>query len=207
MFSLQRLITKDDRVFDLLEASAEQGRISIQCLTQLLKRKQSSLDEFVAVRRKDKQVTNEIREHLVQTFVTPLDREDIEELSNALYKIPKTAEKFSERYLISGLLTENADFSEHLAMLEKAGELVVSLVKSLRGDISSSRAQVEHAELQRIEGEADKLMIRALRELYSASDSSLRPLAMKDLYELLEKVFDRCRDAGNAVFMVALKHS
>jgi uncharacterized protein Yka (UPF0111/DUF47 family) len=194
-------------VFDLLEESAEQGHVSIQCLIQLLKRQQWSPDSFVAARRKDKQVTREIREHLVQTFVTPLDREDIEALCNALYKIPKTAEKFSERYLIAGALTENTDFSEQLAMLERAGQLVVSLVKGLRGDLELSRAQTEHSELQRIEGDADKLMIRSLRDLYSAPDSSLRAVAMKDLHELLERIFDRCRDAGNVVFMVALKHS
>ncbi len=207
MFSLQRVLVKDDRVFDLLEESAEQGHQSIRGLIELLKNDRDSLETLVEARRREKRVRNEIREYLVQTFVTPLDREDIETLSTALYKIPKTAEKFSERYLVAGRLTENADFSEQLVMLERAGELVVSLVRNLRGDLDLSRAQVEHKELQRIEGDADKLMIRTLRELYSGASSSLGTMALKDLHELLERIFDRCRDVGNAVFMVALKHS
>jgi uncharacterized protein Yka (UPF0111/DUF47 family) len=80
-------------------------------------------------------------------------------------------------------------------------------VKGLRNDLELSRAQAQHKELQQIEGDADKLMIRSLRDLYSNPESSLRALVMKDLHELLEKIFDRCRDAGNVVFMVALKHS
>lgn len=207
MFSLQRYLSTDERIFDLLEASAEQGHCSIQSIVQLLARQGASLDPFIAARRKEKHVASEIQTYLVQTFVTPLDREDIEALSHALYKIPKTAEKFSERYLLAGSLVEGASFSEHLAMLARAGELVVSLVKGLRGDLELRRAQTEHGELQRIEGEADKLMIRSLREVYRSGDAGLRTLVLKDLHELLEKIFDRCRDAGNAVFMVALKHS
>jgi uncharacterized protein Yka (UPF0111/DUF47 family) len=207
MFSLQRFVVKDQRIFDLLEASAEQGHRSIENVVQLLTRQGASLDPFVEARRKEKHVTGEIQEYLVRTFVTPLDREDIEALSHALYRIPKTAEKFSERYLLAGPLVETTSFAEHLAMLDRAGELVVSLVKGLRGDLELSRAQAEHGELQRIEGEADKLMIRSLREVYGSVDAGLRAMVLKDLHELLEKIFDRCRDAGNAVFMVALKHS
>ena len=56
-----------------------------------------TLDAFVAVRRKEKLLAQDLTEYLCKTFVTPLEREDIEALSNALYKIPKTVEKFAER--------------------------------------------------------------------------------------------------------------
>jgi len=42
-------------------------------------------------RRKGKRITEDIDEHLCKTFVTPIEREDIESLSDALYKIPKNA--------------------------------------------------------------------------------------------------------------------
>ena len=51
-------------------------------------------------RRKDKQITQELTEQLCKTFITPLEREDIQALAAALYKIPKTVEKIGERILI-----------------------------------------------------------------------------------------------------------
>lgn len=48
-----------------------------------------TLDEFIAPRRKDKAITREISEMLVKTFVTTLEREDIEALSNALSRFPR----------------------------------------------------------------------------------------------------------------------
>jgi len=61
--------------------------------------------------------------------------------------------------------------------------------------------------LQYIEGEADKLMLELLTELYSGKYDALRAIVIRDLYELIEKVVDRCRDAGNVVMHIMLKNS
>ena len=50
-------------------------------------------------------------------------------------------------------------------------------------------------------------MLDELKDLYSGKHEALTAMALKDLYELLEKVFDRCRDAGNVISHVVLKHS
>jgi uncharacterized protein Yka (UPF0111/DUF47 family) len=61
--------------------------------------------------------------------------------------------------------------------------------------------------LQYIEGEADKLMLTLLKELYSGKFDALSAMVIRDLYELIEKVIDRCRDAGNVVMHIVLKNS
>jgi uncharacterized protein len=50
-------------------------------------------------------------------------------------------------------------------------------------------------------------MLELLRDLYNGNHSAVRVIVLKDLYELLEKVVDRCRDAGVVVSHIALKHS
>jgi uncharacterized protein len=209
MFSLQKLLGKDDKFFRLMEGSAEEARASIKGLSALVKAPEDkrSLDAFIEARRKDKRITQELSEHLCKTFVTPLEREDIEALANALYKIPKTVEKFGERFLLSTQHVRNLDLSQHLAMVEKAGDTIVSLVRELQKGVNLERVKVENDRLQKIEGEADKLMLDVLRDLYNGDHSALRVIVLKDLYEILEKVFDRCRDAGNIVFHIVLKHS
>ena len=77
MFSLQKLLGKDDKFFDLLQASAEEGFHSVEALKRILTNPSvtPTLDEFIASRRKDKAITNEISGMLVKTFVTALERD------------------------------------------------------------------------------------------------------------------------------------
>src|SRR5436309_885978 len=209
MFSLQKLIGKDDKFFNLMEGSAEEARASILCLLKLLKHPEpgQSLDPFAEIRRKDKRLTQELTEHLCKTFVTPLEREDIEALSNALYKIPKTAEKFAERLLLAPEHARGMRLKKQLAMLEKAADILVLMVKELRKGVNIEKVKGQNDQLQDIEGQADELILESLRELYNGDHAGLHVIIQKDLFELLEKVFDRCRDVGNIVFYIVLKHS
>ena len=209
MFSLQKLLSKDDKFFDLLEASADEARNSVIALNRLLSApgKIPSLQDFHKSKEADKQITEQINVALVDSFVTELDREDIEMLSAVLYKIPKTVEKFAERFIISAALAKDTDFSVHIRMLETATNEVVAMVKQLRGRGEVEQIKQKNALLQKVEGDADKLILDILKDLYSGRHEATKVLAMKDLYELLEKVIDRCRDAGNVVTHIVLKHA
>src|SRR5215813_2943771 len=156
MFSLQRLLGKEDKFFSLLEASADEARASVQALVKLSKDldKPVIMDDFVFSRRKDKQITQEISAAVYTTFVTALEREDIEDLSNALYKIPKTVEKFSERMLLAPQYVRGIDFSTQIALLERGTEIVLEMVKTLRNGMDLERIKELNDKLQYIEGEA-----------------------------------------------------
>jgi uncharacterized protein Yka (UPF0111/DUF47 family) len=209
MFSLQRLLGKEDKFFDLLEASAQEGCASVQALKKLVANPTQAnvLDDFALSRRKDKAITAEISEALCTTFVTALEREDIEALSIALYKIPKTIEKIGERIEIAPQHLKGVDISRQLDMLEKATETVLVMLKELRGGVKLERMKDINDRLQHVEGQADKLVLELLKELYSGKVSDVQVVFLKDLYELLEKVTDRCRDAGNVITQIVLKNS
>ena len=166
-----------------------------------------TLDEFVASRRKEKELATEIRSLLVNTFVTALEREDIEQLSHSLYKIPKTIEKFAERYILCAPRLRDVNFDQYLTMLDQVTETLFKMVKTLRHKSDLDEMKELNNVLQKLEGDADKLMLERLRDLYGGKHEAVKAVILKDLYELLEKVFDRCRDSGNVVFHIVLKHS
>ena len=62
-------------------------------------------------------------------------------------------------------------------------------------------------QLQAIENEADRLMLELYRDIYSDEADPMRYLILKDLFEILEKAIDRCRDAGNVIYQIVLKNS
>lgn len=209
MFSLQRLLGREDKFFDLLEASAQESRVSVQALTRFVQNPDQvkTLDEFILSRRKEKRIADEISEALCTTFVTALEREDIEALSVALYRIPKTIEKVAERILLAPHFLKGFDMTRQLKMLEKGSDTVLSMIKELRRGVSLEPIKNQNDQLQVIEGEADKLILELMRDLYSGQYDAIRVVFLKDLFELLEDVFDRCRDAGNVVTHIVLKNS
>ena len=209
MFSLQKLLGKEDKFFTLLEASAEEARKSVQALVKLSKTldQPPAVDEFAYSRRKDKQITGEISAAVYTTFVTALEREDIEDLSNALYKIPKTIDKFTTRILVAPQHVRGVDFSKQIDLLERATDVVLALVKSLRKGMDLEEVKALNDKLQFLEGEADNHMMSLYKDLFSGKHDALQVIALKDLYELLEKVIDRCRDAGSVVSNIVLKNS
>ncbi len=212
MFSIQKLIGGDGKFYDLLEASAQQADSSVHHLVALLEKLQQNetpehLEEFAHNRREDKRITQELTEQLSKTFVTPLEREDIQELAAALYKIPKTVEKIGERILICPEDLRGHSFQKQMELLDQAAETVLAMVKHLRKGIDSRTAREMNAKLQGIEGDADKLELDRLRDLFQGSYDPKQIIFLHDLYALLEKVIDRCRDAGNIILQVALKYS
>src|SRR4029450_10710734 len=86
MISFQRLLGREDEFFGLLEASASQCVAVIEALRRIVSRpgEKPSLEEFVTARRLDKEVTQKLEEMLIHTFVTPIEREDLEELAEKL---------------------------------------------------------------------------------------------------------------------------
>lgn len=209
MFSLQRLLGKEDMFFELLEASAQEAHNSVQTLVKLSNDldKPHALAEFAASRRKDKQITRKITEAVYTTFVTALEREDIEALSNALYKIPKTIEKFGERSLLAPQQVKGVNFSQQINLVEKATNTVLEMVKSLRRGVNLDEIKQLNDKLQQVEGEADAAIMDLYKDLFCGTHDPLQVIVLKDLYELLEKAIDRSRDAGNVISHIVLKNS
>lgn len=209
MFSLQTIFGKGDKFYGLLEASAESARSSASALIELLSTPatQQSLDKFKQARRREKDLFAQISEELVNTFVTVLDREDIEALNSALYKIPKVVEKFAERYTLAVGRIGDVDFASRAAMLEQACEVLEQMVGLLRKGMDLDEIKKLNDQLQTIEAEADRQILELYRDAYANETDPIRYLVKMDLFEILEKAIDRCRDAGNVVYHIALKNS
>ena len=209
MFSLQTIFGKGDKFYGLLEASAAAARESTRALCELIAAPpaQRSLEKFKLARQREKNLAAQISQELVNTFVTALEREDIDALSSALYKIPKIVEKFAERYTLAAPRLGEVDFASRAAMLERATEVIEQMVGLLRKGMNIDSSKGLNDKMQAIEAEADRLILELYRDTYASETDPMRYLILKDLFEMLEKAIDRCRDAGNVIHQIVLKNS
>ena len=209
MFSIQRFFSQDTKFFDLLEASAAETEELTRLLVELLKDRTRShpLDQFALARGKDKSITEQISQELVNTFVTGLEREDIEMLSYALYRTCKTIEKFAERFNLAPQRLTEVDFSEQTELMTRATSTLVEMVKALRRSPTLEEIREMNERMQAIETVADDVVLKLLGEVYGGKYEPIQAMMVRDLYDLLEKVIDRCRDAANAISHIVLKNS
>jgi uncharacterized protein len=212
MFSLKKLLGKDDQFFDLLEAGAEEARASAGLFSRYLQKiaeggSPASLDDLIQTRRKEKRIRQQMIEALSRTFVTPIDREDIEALSFALYRIPKQVEKIVERISIYPGRVPQAAFVRQAELMQQAAEVVEFMVKQLRHGANIEKIREANDRLQFAEGEADKVMLDLLKELYQGPCDTKELVILGEIYEMVEHAVDRCRNAGNIVVGIALKLS
>lgn len=212
MSAIQRLFGRDTKFYDLLESSALEAKNGTAVLSKLVAKLGSATNEEIIgdlaqSRRKHKRISQETTEELCRNFVTPLEREDIEALSSALYKISKNVEKIGERLTIAPAAADFSVVGPQVQMLEQASAIVVEMVNQIRVKSHGEGIKDSYERLQSIEGDADKLMNHLLRDLYHGDIDARVIVYWKDLFELLEKGIDRCRDAGYVVFHVALKYS
>ncbi|MBS0212428.1 MAG: DUF47 family protein [Proteobacteria bacterium] len=208
MFSLQTIFGSGKQFFGLLEAAAAAALDSAKALHAMTRAASStpSLEEFKLVRRREREIITDINTALVRSFVTPIEREDIEALAGAIYRIPKAIEKFADRYALTAGNLRGIDFAPRAAMLEQAAAVVLEMVKQLKG-LKLEPMKELNDRLSAIENEADRLMLELYRDLYAGHYDGMVVLLIKDFFELLEKAIDRCREAGTVVYRIVLKNS
>jgi len=210
---VKKLIGQDDTFFDLLEAGSGEAKASVDLFASKLKAlaeggsMASVLDEFVHARRKEKKIREAMTEALSRTFVTPLDREDIEALASALYRIPKQVEKVMERLSIYPGQVPFDAFRRQVELMGQAADSVVYMVQQLRRGPKIEDIREANDRLQFAEGEADKVMLAQLRELYIGPCTAKELVILQELYEMVEQAIDRCRNAGNIIVRIVLKDS
>jgi uncharacterized protein len=209
MFSIQQLFSKGDRFQELLEAAAQESDQSVRLVIELMKspRNTQNLDDLIIARRKEKKISEEISSELVRTFITGIEREDIEALARGLSRIAKAAEKLAERLVMAGNHLDGIDFAWQADMMTKATDAIHQMVRQLDDMKDMEKMKIFNDRLQLVEVEADKYMNELLRDLYRGKYEAIRAIAVRDVYELIEKVIDRCHDAGNVVMQIVLKNS
>jgi uncharacterized protein len=203
------LLGQEDRFSSLLEASALEVQANVKALGQLLSSASPavSLKSFVQSRAKEQEIKGQIDALLCQGASSQLDHADIEALALALNRIAKGTRRFAERYLLCSPYISEVSFARQLKMLNEAAVVLQEMVAGLQSGIKVAGAKSQNDVLQKLEGDADKFFTDAVVELYQGRHGPMQAIMLKDLYEVLDRIFDRFRNTGNLILQIVLKLS
>lgn len=213
MFKLPFLKPKDNKFCVLLEGLSTQARECAVHLKTFVEStnaaEQAQAGEAITTsRRKSKELTGQITAELCRTYITPFDREDIQDIAGDLYKIPKTIEKIKERLSTHGINSVKGDFSRQIDVIVQESEAMQEMVRELtKASHDDERIIAKAHQLQELENKGDAILGELLVALFRDNTDARDLILRKDIYDMLEKVVDRYRDAAGVALQIVLKHS
>jgi predicted phosphate transport protein (TIGR00153 family) len=206
-----RLLPKEGRFFDLFNAHAAQIVRAARELAALMQnyaeREQHARMIDEAEHAADR-ITAEAIRLLHKTFITPIDREQIHQLVNAMDDICDLIQDATETltlYDIRAITPETARLADiGLKCCERVKD-VVGLLGTDAGNFEAILKTCE--EIDRLESDADRVMRAAVSRLFREEKDVRELIKMKAIYELLEAITDRCLDVANLAEGISLENS
>jgi uncharacterized protein len=202
----QVFVPKDREFFDLFEEAAQNNVRAADLLDQMLAafpdRRELARDILVCEQEGDR-ITHDIIQHLNQTFVTPIDREDIYELASALDDIVDYTEEVAD-YL--GLYNIEAPMlqAQRLAdILLQSCRQIAEAVPRMRTFKSISHYTIE---IHRLENDGDRVSREAMASLFNNGIDPMVVIRWKDIYERLEAAIDSTETAANILESIVIKN-
>ena len=155
-------------------------------------------------------VTAEVHRLLHKTFITPIDREQIHGLINAMDDILDLLQDSSEVMSLYDLKSVSEDVIRLGEISTKCCERVqhvVTLLPKLSQPSVAEAALKTCEEIDRLESDADRVMRSAMSKLFRDNIEVRELIKLKAVYEHLESISDRCEDVANIVEGIVLENS
>lgn len=211
-----KLLPKDGNFFELFNEHgkyiAEGSRAFMAMLqyysTADLREKYAA--EVIAAERSADKVTAEVQRLLHRTFITPLDREQIRGLINAMDDILDLLQDTSEVMALYDVRKVNEDVLRLGDISVKCCERVqhvVALLPRLNEASVTEAALKTCAEIDRLESDADRVMRSAMSRLFREESDTRELIKLKAIYEHMESISDCCEDVANLIEGVVLENS
>lgn len=207
-----KLLPQTDQFNRLLGELSAQTLTSAKNLKFFIQAKEErgraeAAEAIAAARARSKALSADITRELCRSFITPFDREDIHDLTEHLYNIPKKIEKIKQRILLHNLYSDQSGFAPQIDIILEEAQVMDHVMRMLlRGDYSSKTLD-QVGILRDLEHKGDDVRNQLLTALFS-QEQDIRVLLLKrDIHDMLEKVVDRFRDAANVAFQIILKHN
>jgi len=190
-----RLMPRQEKFFDLFKEAAQNALEGARALKEMFEHyrdPQESWKKIVEFEHEGDKITHRIMRMLNQSFITPIDREDIHALTAAsrmvLYKIGAVA---PEAQKMCGIIVTSAE----------------EMVKAVSHMPKLEDVEEHCIEINRLENAADENYREAIAALFEGEHPPMDVIKWKEIFEILETATDRCEDVANIVESIALKNA
>ena len=202
---LQRFLPQEDDYFVLFAKQAENIHKGANALCDLLSRYTAVYEQvqnIKAIEHVGDEIAHTIIMKMNQTFITPMDREDIHELCSTLDDVIDLIDAAASRFVLYRILTVRPGTADLTKILLSACAEVTALIHAIE---SRDEALKHCIEINRFENDSDRLCRTLIAQLFDEEKDPVQIIKWKEIFEVIETAVDKCEDVANVVEGVVLK--
>ncbi|MGC9070328.1 MAG: DUF47 domain-containing protein [Elusimicrobiales bacterium] len=205
------LIPKETRFFDMLCEEVEVITKAVDYFKKNIVDSENISEESIK-RIKDFEhecdtICHEIIDKLNETFITPIDREDIHKLANEIDDVMDLINVVANRINIYHIKKVKGTYLDEFVndILESVNAMNTA-IKNL-ADLKKPRRILEYCiEINRLENSGDSLREKAIKELFEKEKDPINIIKWKEIYEVAETVLDACEKVARIIEEVIVKN-
>ncbi|MBU3103344.1 DUF47 domain-containing protein [Clostridium gasigenes] len=206
MISVKR---KEDKFFDMFVDFSKKVHQSALMMRDFMNDTSNTEVKYQEIKDLEKQcdeMLHSIYTELDNSFITPIDREDIHAIGNALDDIIDYIETTSSRILIFDIKETRGYINEFCDLIVEATSEVINLMVEFKIMKKSKILQEKIWLINKLEDAGDKLYRDSLKQLFKETDA-IEIIKWKEILERMEKAIDSCEDVANMVKGVVMKNA
>jgi predicted phosphate transport protein (TIGR00153 family) len=209
MARLSQLFVPRDRIyFDLFEEAAGNIVRAADLLDRLLRsypdRREELTRDILICEQEGDRITHDIIRRLNETFVTPIDREDILALASGLDDVVDYTEEAAD-YLGLYKIEAPMEQAQRLAhVLLQSSRAIAEAMPRLRSFEDIAHYTVE---INRLENDGDRITREAMASLFDNGIDPMVVIRWKDIYERLENAIDATERVANILEGIVIKNA
>jgi len=200
-------IPREEKFFELFVDDANNVLAGARLLTEFFRsydQRERLASQLRDLERKGDGLSHDIGTKLEHTFVTPFDRDDIHQLISRLDDVLDFIEEVADTCILFKIEQPTpAAIAQADIVVQQCEELVRALEK-LKGFKNVAPHWIE---VHRLENEGDRIVRRAIADLFTDGTDAIHIIQWKDVYSLLEDTIDACEDTANVIERIVVKHA
>jgi predicted phosphate transport protein (TIGR00153 family) len=202
-----KFVPHKEKFFDLFKESAQNCLTAARLLKEMLDRyenPQESWKKLKDLEHEGDRITHRTIRSLNQTFLTPIDAEDIHALTTALDNVMDAIEAAASRMILFRIDKPTFEAKELAEVIENSTEQLVKAVSHMPRLDDIDEYCIE---INRLENTADDIYRKAIGQLFENGTTPMDVIKWLDIYEILESATDRCEDVADTLESIGLKNS
>jgi uncharacterized protein len=208
---LQIKIGKDNSFYLILEAQADVAFRAAQVFRDScadFSRVAEHAQKANEIEHEGDELTHRLQNQVATTFITPLDKEDLRELSQTLDDITDAIEAVIARTKLYRLEKARRDLVPFADQMVKAADLVVSAIKEMKDGFHTETLQDKLTAIHTVENASDQLYRQALEDLFfEPGIDALTVMKWKEIYDRTEIAMDNCEDIAKILGTIIVKYA
>lgn len=203
--------TRDKEFWDAFSGHAQRTSKAAHLLVDMCSAPARSAElaqEIADLEHECDKITHDVVHALHQTWITPLDREEIHSLISRLDDVMDFIEAASERLNLYEIKDVRAEAVDIAKLLARACDEMVQAMPLLQ-NMKDARPLLDICmHLNRHEHDADQIFRRGLARLFNEGGANpIEVMKWRDILEAIETATDRCEDVGNIIEGIVLEHA